>query len=92
MAHDENGPLQPKLNEVQQEIEERVQQVCNAPSADKLDTGELIRYEENLAIAADRAKQAVSLRRRMRADKSREGSTALPPTPHSEPPASEASA
>jgi len=71
MPHDETGPLQPKLQEVQQEIEERVQQVCHAPPVGKLDTGELIRYEENLAIAADRAKQAVSLRRRLRADRSK---------------------
>ena len=91
MAHDETGPLQPKLQEVQQEIEERVQQVCHAPPVDNLDTGELIRYEENLAIAADRAKQAVSLRRRMRADKSRDGTDA-PTAPKSGPPAPEASA
>lgn len=71
MPHDDTGPLQPKLQEVQQEIEERIQQVCHAPSVEKLDTGELIRYEENLAIAADRAKQAVSLRRRMRADRAK---------------------
>lgn len=75
MAHDENGPLRPKLQEVQQEIEERIQQVCHAPPVEKLDTGELIRYEENLAIAADRAKEAVSLRRRLRADRTKNTSS-----------------
>ena len=86
MPHDETGPLQPKLQEVQQEIEERVQQVCHAPPVDKLDTGELIRYEENLAIAADRAKQAVSLRRRLRADRSKDGRATGTTSPETPPP------
>ena len=88
MAHDETGPLQPKLQEVEQEIEERVQQVCHAPPVEKLDTGELIRYEENLAIAADRAKQAVSLRRRLRADRTSNPAPGFTPPEASPPEAS----
>lgn len=89
MPHDETGPLKPKLQEVQQEIEERIQQVCHAPPVQEQDTGELIRYEENLAIAADRAKQAVSLRRRMRADRaSQDGAAGHAPKEASPPEAS----
>jgi hypothetical protein len=40
--------------------------VCDAPAVEKLDTGELIRVEETLAIAAETAKQVVSLRRKRR--------------------------
>jgi hypothetical protein len=45
-------------------------------SVDKLDTGELIRVEETLAIAAETAKKVVSLRRKRRSQR-REGLTVL---------------
>ena len=68
MSNQHSEPLRPRLHELEQELEERVAQVCEAPRVESLDTGEMIRYEENLAMAADAAKQAVSLRRRLRED------------------------
>jgi len=48
--------------------------------AARLDTGELIRVEESLALAAEAAKEAVSLRRRMHADRQRtDGARDMPP-------------
>ncbi len=61
--------LQPELRRVQERLEETLAQVCDGRPADQVDTGELIRIEETLALAADTAKKAVSLRRRLRADR-----------------------
>ena len=68
MTDDRNQPLRPRLHQLERELEERVAQVCETPPVEKLDTGEMIRYEENLAMAADAAKEAVSLRRRLSED------------------------
>jgi hypothetical protein len=65
-------PLRPKLAEVERQLDETLDEVCDAPPAEKLDTGELIRVEESLALAAEAAKEAVSLRRRMRVDRERD--------------------
>jgi hypothetical protein len=64
-------PLHPKLQQVQRRLDQTLDEVCDAPPAEKLDTGELIRVEESLALAAEAAKEAVSLRRRMRVDRDR---------------------
>jgi hypothetical protein len=61
--------LRPKLHDVERQLDESLDEVCDAPAASKLDTGELIRVEETLAVAAEAAKEAVSLRRRLRADR-----------------------
>ena len=61
-------PLRPKLQDVERQLDQTLDEVCEAPAVSKLDTGELIRVEESLAMAAEAAKEAVSLRRRMRAD------------------------
>lgn len=60
-----NGPLRPRLQQVVNELEQAMDEVCAEAPASELNTGELIRVEETLAIAADAAKQAVSLRRRL---------------------------
>lgn len=62
-------PLRPELEELQHRLETTLVEVCEMPSASKLDTGELIRVEETLAIAAEAAKEAISLRRRLRSDR-----------------------
>jgi len=67
-----NEPLGPQLRDVEQKVEESLGEVCEKPPVSRLDTGELIRVEETLAIAAQAAKEAVSLRRRMRADEERD--------------------
>lgn len=62
-------PLRPELQRVQRQLGDSIAQVCAADRVDRLDTGELIRVEESLAIAAEAAKEAVSLRRKLRADR-----------------------
>jgi len=61
-------PLRPQLRTLEQRLDKTLEQVCETPAAEKLDTGQLIRVEETLAIAANAAKEAVSMRRRMKAD------------------------
>jgi hypothetical protein len=65
-------PLRPKLTDIEKQLDKTIDEVCEAPSAANLDTGELIRVEETLALAAEAAKEAVSLRRRMRVDRQRD--------------------
>jgi hypothetical protein len=65
-------PLRPKLQDLERQLDETLDEVCDAPPASKLDTGELIRVEETLALATEAAKEAVSLRRRMRMDRDQE--------------------
>jgi hypothetical protein len=61
-------PLRPQLERLQTKIEESLDEVCEDKSVKDADTGELIKIEETLAIAAEAAKEAVSLRRRLRKD------------------------
>jgi hypothetical protein len=65
-------PLRPQLKKAEQQLDRTLAEVCETETAARLDTGELIRVEENLALAAEAAKEAVSLRRRMHADQQRE--------------------
>jgi len=71
-AADAREPLRPQLRDIEHRLEESLGEVCDMPAASKLDTGELIRVEETLAIAAEAAKEAVSLRRKLRADRERD--------------------
>ena len=59
-------PLVPTLHEVERELEERLREACSVGEAGEETTGELIRLEETLLDAARVAKQAVSVRRRLR--------------------------
>ena len=68
MTIEEGRPLRPQLHSLEDKIAGALEEVCDAPAVSELNTGELIRVEESLAIAADAAKQAVSLRRRLRED------------------------
>jgi hypothetical protein len=83
-------PLRPRLQDAERKLDETLDEVCDSPSAEKLDTGELIRVEESLALATEAAKEAVSLRRRMHVDRQREvdqghgGDSAAPRTTTSE--------
>jgi hypothetical protein len=81
-------PLKPKLQEAEQQLDRTLEEVCATPTvASRLDTGELIRVEESLALASAAAKEAVSLRRKLKADRDR-GSAPSPRAPSSadEPP------
>jgi hypothetical protein len=64
-------PLRPQLQNAERQLDQTLAEVCETPVASRLNTGELIRVEETLAMAAEAAKEAVSLRRKMRADKDR---------------------
>ena len=67
----EGEPLRPKLRQAEQQLDRTLAEVCETPKPSQLDTGDLIRIEENLAAATQAAKEAVSLRRKIRADKER---------------------
>lgn len=82
-------PLKPKLKEAEHQLDRTLEEVCATPTvAARLDTGQLIRVEESLALAAEAAKEAVSLRRKLKAERDR-GGAASPRAPSggSEPPA-----
>jgi hypothetical protein len=66
MAANQNDPLRPLLIDSEQELQVRVQEVCREPRVSKETTAELIRLEETLTMAAEAAKQTISLRRRIR--------------------------
>jgi len=59
-------PLRPQLDRLEDKIEESLDEVCDETNVKNANTGELIKIEETLAIAAEAAKEAVSLRRRLR--------------------------
>lgn len=63
------GPLQPQLRELETRLSSALGEVCELPPPEKLNTGELIRIEESLALATEVAKEAISLRRKLRAER-----------------------
>lgn len=73
MPVDPSRPLRPQLERIEDTIEQSLDRVCSSPSVKDINTGELIKIEETLAIAAEAAKEAVSLRRRMRRDREASG-------------------
>jgi hypothetical protein len=70
-------PLTPKLREAESLMDQALAEACETEAPSKLDTGDLIRVEEKLEIAADAAKQTIALRRRRR--EARKGSAAPGP-------------
>ena len=63
-----SDPLRARLRDVEAEIRDLVVVMCETPPAEDLDTGELIRFEADLSIMSSAAKEAVSLRRRLRVE------------------------
>jgi hypothetical protein len=61
--------LEPQLRELETRLSSALGEVCELPPTAKLNTGELIRVEETLALATEAAKEAVSLRRKLRSDR-----------------------
>lgn len=57
--------LEPKLAEAQQTLDRALEEACGV-DVRKVNTGEMIRIEETLAIAAAAAKEVVSVRLRRR--------------------------
>lgn len=68
--------LRPQLEKAERQLNRTLEEVCETSDAAHLDTGELIRVEESLALATEAAKEAVSLRRKIRADRDRATSPA----------------
>ena len=67
MPLEPHDPLAPALDEAKATLQEALDAACTA-DVERLDTGEMIRIEEVLAIANDAAKRVVSMKRRMRRD------------------------
>jgi hypothetical protein len=57
--------FRPHLDEVKDRLKTALEEAC-AADVDDADTGELIRVEEVLAIANEAAKEAISVKRRLR--------------------------
>ena len=74
----EPEPLQPMLEEVEAELEQRLEKVCELSDVREESTGEYMRLEEQLLEAAQAAKQAFSLRRRLRAQRESDETEAPP--------------
>ena len=57
--------LRPILNDAQTRLDAHLEEVCKEhPSTES--TGELIKLEETLSLAAEAAKEAISIRRRIK--------------------------
>lgn len=67
-------PLKPALERAQTELDARLAEACTKHAADE-STGELIKLEELLTDAAQAAKEAISIRRRLGVERDR-GTTA----------------
>ena len=68
MSLGKHGPMAPKLAALQEHLESVREEICDIAHVSELNTGEMIRVEETLAIAAEAAKEVISVRRRMRRD------------------------
>ena len=67
-----NNPLlRPELAQAQQRLERALDDACDS-DVKKADTGELIRIEQSLAVADAAAKEAISVRKRLRQERSQE--------------------
>ena len=68
MSVDPSVPLRPQLERIEEKLQDSLEEVCDAPPVGQVNTGELIKMEESLAIAVEAAKEAVSIRRKLRQD------------------------
>src|SRR2546423_8848121 len=75
---DPTSPLRPQLEHIEEKLQDSIEEVCESPPVAKVNTGELIKIEESLSIATEAAKEAVSIRRKLRQD-GRRGETELRP-------------
>ena len=63
--HGKPESLRPMLDDAQTRLEQHLDEVCkDKPSGES--TGELIKLEEALSLAAEAAKEAISVRRRIK--------------------------
>lgn len=64
--HDPEELLRPALQDVEERLKDRLGEICAANEISDESTGELIRLEESLSMATESAKEAVTLRRKLR--------------------------
>ena len=81
MSVDPTVPLRPQLERIEERLQDSLEEVCDAPPVGQVNTGELIKMEESLAIAVEAAKEAVSIRRKLRDDVKRSDSKDQHPRP-----------
>jgi hypothetical protein len=81
VARDEDEhPLRPHLEATELQLQEALEEVCaDEADVEGTNTDELIRIEETLAIASDAAKRAISIRKRIVADRERDDPPPAPP-------------
>jgi hypothetical protein len=77
----EPEPLRPALERAQTELDSRLAEACEHHEADE-STGQLIKLEELLTDAAHAAKEAISIRRRLGADRQRQAPETRHPSDH----------
>lgn len=65
------GQLRPELAQAQQKLETALSEACVA-DVKKADTAQLIRIDERLATASAAAKEAISIRQRLRREREQE--------------------
>jgi hypothetical protein len=68
VAREDNHPLRPALVTKETDLKSALEEVCEDTQITGRTTDELIQIEETLSIASDAAKQAISIRKRIRAD------------------------
>jgi hypothetical protein len=73
----ESDILKPKLDEAQRALQSALDEACGVDLR-KVDTGELIRVEETLAVASEAAKEAVSVRLKLREKRGKDPVRAQP--------------
>jgi hypothetical protein len=71
LSVDPTSPLRPQLRRAEGQLQDSLDEVCDAPPVEQVNTGELIKMEESLSIATEAAKEAVSIRRKLRDEGSR---------------------
>ena len=74
----ESQSLQPTLMQAQKALETALDEACGV-DLKQVDTGELIRIEETLALASSAAKAAVSVRLRLRSERVKKKQSAAKP-------------
>lgn len=80
MQNAESETLQPTLAQAQDAIKAALDEACGV-DIHKIDTGEMIRIEETLAAASKAAKEAVSVRLRLRSERAKKQSGSAPDAP-----------
>lgn len=66
MKNERPESLRPVLKDAEERLVQHISEVCQNDHLPDESTGELIKLEETLSMAAEAAKEAISIRRRIR--------------------------